>query len=679
MNIVKSSQQEIKKLLTNSFFRLAVFVIACLPLLYGVLYLWAFWDPYAKLNNIPVAVVNQDEEVQNSQNESVNYGDELVDNLKENNTLEWDFVTQDEADQGLQNYKYYAEIIIPSDFSKNIVSISSDNPSKAIIEYKARESNNMIAAQLTNRVTEEITKNLNNKITSTSIEQIFLGIRNSADSLQVAADGSSQIVSAQSSAINGAQKILDGINTAATGSNDLSAAIKTASDGTLALASGTNDLYNGMKKFNSGLSDLGAATTVLLNSSQSLSDGISTVNTGVNTYINANTTIMTNIETANQLLKDPDTINPTYKIPNKYVAAQILSSIVTQATSTESQTKIASLQTGLSQLVSGSAQLASGTSTLNSSVNNSVINSGKTIESGLEKTSTASNTLASGMNEIYSGSQKLASGNKELADGQTQLINGLNDINSGTTTLSDKLSSGASTAKVNTTNEKINKLVPIISQPVETSDISISKIINYGTGFAPYFIPLSLWVGGLVLFLLIKLNPINKDEEKMAPWKLILSKFITSIKISTIQTIILDCVLIFGLGIRATNYIQFFSFTILASWCFVAILEFFILILQDGGKFLGILLLMLQLTSASGTYPIETTPTFFQKINPYLPMTYVVKGLREIITGANTANIVTGYWIVSGFLLGALFLSLISAKVIKNRRLNLNIETQYEY
>ena len=88
---------------------------------------------------------------------------------------------------------------------------------------------------------------------------------------------------------------------------------------------------------------------------------------------------------------------------------------------------------------------------------------------------------------------------------------------------------------------------------------------------------------------------------------------------------------------------------------------------------------MLQLTSASGTYPIETTPTFFQKINPYLPMTYVVKGLREIITGANTANIVTGYWIVSGFLLGALFLSLISAKVIKNRRLNLNIETQYEY
>jgi putative membrane protein len=230
------------------------------------------------------------------------------------------------------------------------------------------------------------------------------------------------------------------------------------------------------------------------------------------------------------------------------------------------------------------------------------------------------------------------------------LGSGLADAVDGSKELRDKLKESVD-KNIKKTNENKNKIQSeVMSAPVDIHDISIDIVNNNGTGFVPYFVPLALWVGGMAIFFLVDLN-INKKKI----WKQFMPKFWVSLMVSIIQVLTLDLVLVKLLGLKVNMLWQFVAFGILLGGCFAIIQMFLTLAFGLSGKFIGIVLLMLQLTSSAGSYPIETAPLFFQKIGPYLPMTYAVSALRELVSGSNKEIVIYDVKIIFVFTLVFIF------------------------
>lgn len=666
MNIFKLSRNEVNEGIMNSrLIRLAILVVCIVPLLYGVLYLWAFWDPYSKLDNMPVAVVNEDVDyVENGK--TTNIGQELVDTLQQDKVLDWEFVSDEEAKEGLQSQKYFAEIKIPSDFSEKI-----SKPEKSTIIYTARESNSMIGAQLSSRVASEIASNLGRQLSQQYLDNIFFQTQESAESIQQASDGASQLSDGLSVISNGAEVLAKGSSDAYGGSDSLLNGMNKISLGSGDLNNGLEQTYAGSVSLDNGIAQSASGAQSLANGSAQLKTGVTQVNSGVNQLISNSSTITSQLVLVQNYLSDPSTLitdstSPFYGYTKLQAANAIISGIVTSSQSSETVKQLNDLKTGLSQVQSGADSVNSGVVSLSNALNNQIYPGSSALVTALNSLSVGSGSLDSAIKSATQGTGSLSSGLKEIASGSDLLNSGVVSAQNGSQELAQKLSDGAREAMQSSEDALSQKLSNTISNPVSLADESISKVANYGTGFSPYFIPLALWVGSLVIFLVIKIS--KKDIRGMKPKEYFLGKFLTLIKVGTIQAVILDLVLILALGLRPLNYILFFTFSILISWAFLAILEFLIAVLQDGGKFLGIVLLMLQLTSASGTYPVQTSPAFFQKISSYLPMTYAVRGLREIISGGNLQIIWSSFAIIIIFMVVFLsILMLFSNKIAKNR------------
>ncbi|MEU3504776.1 YhgE/Pip family protein, partial [Streptomyces hundungensis] len=198
--------------------------------------------------------------------------------------------------------------------------------------------------------------------------------------------------------------------------------------------------------------------------------------------------------------------------------------------------------------------------------------------------------------------------------------------------------------------------------PVKLASQAMHKAPNYGTGFAPYFIPLSLWVGAMVAYMLIA--PLNRRAlaAGASAWRIALAGWLPVAAIGLLQIAALMSVLHFGLGLEMERTAGTLGYLALASCCFTAIVQWLNAKFGAAGRILVLALLMLQLTSAGGTYPVQTSPAFFNAIHPYLPMSYVVDGLRRLITGGDLGVVWQGCAVLAAFTAGALALTALSAR-----------------
>ena len=150
--------------------------VVILPLIYGGLYLWAFWDPYGKMENLPVAIVNEDKcayKLEKKENKEYCFGQELIDKLGEEKQMNWQFVDKQTAEIGLENKDYYTLAIIPEDFSKNILSVDGDNTQQAKIEFKSRQASSFMAAKFSDTAFIKIKAALNEKISKEYFDKIL--------------------------------------------------------------------------------------------------------------------------------------------------------------------------------------------------------------------------------------------------------------------------------------------------------------------------------------------------------------------------------------------------------------------------------------------------------------------------------------------------------------------------
>lgn len=202
----------------------------------------------------------------------------------------------------------------------------------------------------------------------------------------------------------------------------------------------------------------------------------------------------------------------------------------------------------------------------------------------------------------------------------------------------------------------------MMSAPVDLQTQRLHEVPNYGTGFAPYFIPLALWLGALMTYFIVRpLNGRALASTASSP-RIALSGLIPGLTITFIQTTILVVVLRLVLHLNPVRPVAFLVFLFIATLSFTAILQLLTAALGTSGKFVAVLLLMLQLTSAAGTFPVETVPRFFQVLNPLLPMSYVVKGLRQALSGNDLTALSVNALVLLAFAVGAFVLTILATR-----------------
>lgn len=291
-----------------------------------------------------------------------------------------------------------------------------------------------------------------------------------------------------------------------------------------------------------------------------------------------------------------------------------------------------SLNTASQKLLSGSQSVCDGASALSAGANDLSGGTGK-LADGAKDLSTGNNKLAQGADALLAGTADLKDGAKTLSEGASSLYDGASQLNDGIMTAGSKVSENADTAK--TDLPLLNGLSDYASSSVKVESTPVNPVPNYGTAFAPYFLSLSLWVGALMIFLGTFLdtdsgfNILSRNSTRR-----FLRSFIF-LGLGIVQAFILGKVLEIGLGLQVKNVGLYYLACCLFSVTAVSIVQFFMVNMKSLGKFLCIVILILQLTSCAGTFPMETLPKFFNVLLPFMPMTYSVGLFKEAISGGD--------------------------------------------
>lgn len=345
-------KQEWKSLWRNKILMIVLVFIIAIPAIYTTLFLGSMWDPYGKLDNLPVAVVNLDEPVE-YEGETLNVGQKLVDKLKEDGSLCFNFTDADQAERGLKNGTYYMVITVPKNFSENATTLMDTVPKKMELDYKTNPGTNYIAMKMSETALEKIKTSVAQEVTKTYAETIFDKISEAGDGMKDAADGAGEIY-------DGTEKLADGNKT-------ISDNLKTLSEGTLTFKDGTSELKVGLSSYLDGVNQLSDGSTTLANGATTLLTGALKLNEGANSLSDGTKTLTSGTATLESGAKTLESGLKTYtdgvKQANDGAAALNANSSALTAGAQQ-------LTAGNEQLSSGSSQLLAGLNLMSSTVKN---------------------------------------------------------------------------------------------------------------------------------------------------------------------------------------------------------------------------------------------------------------------------------------------------------------------
>lgn len=343
-------KQEWKSLWRNKILMIVLVFIIAIPAIYTTLFLGSMWDPYGKLDELPVAVVNLDEPVE-YEGETLNVGQKLVDKLKEDGSLCFNFTDADQAERGLKNGTYYMVITVPKNFSENATTLMDTVPKKMELDYKTNPGTNYIAMKMSETALEKIKTSVAQEVTKTYAETIFDKISEAGDGMKDAADGAGEIY-------DGTEKLSDGNKT-------ISDNLKTLSEGTLTFKDGTSELKVGLSSYLDGVNQLSDGSTTLANGATSLLTGALKLNEGANSLSDGTKTLTSGTATLESGTKTLESGLKTYTDGVKQAndGAATLNANSSALTAGAQQ-----LTAGNEQLSSGSSQLLAGLNLMSSTV-----------------------------------------------------------------------------------------------------------------------------------------------------------------------------------------------------------------------------------------------------------------------------------------------------------------------
>lgn len=620
----------------NKKFMKAIIIIAVIiiPVLYSFFYLKAFWDPYGNLHDMNIAIVNLDE----GDNDE-NLGTELVNKLKDKDTMTITVLNNsDEAQEGLVNQDYYATITIPKNFTKDLNNAENSDRKVTTISYSPNQKNNYLASQIINKVVTTVETELRSEVSKKVVGKLSDKLEEVPNKMEEISDGASQLQ-------DGTSQLQSGLQELNKGTNNLSTNYEKFDSGVDSAYAGSNKLANGLNSLNSGADEIYSGTSQLAEKTNTLNAGVSSYVKGVNQLVSSVNATSTQIQKVGEDLvnyqqtHNPDALND---------AAKRLQGM--QSSSAGSAQLLGTLQ-------SKGTELEQGVNLLNTKVQ--TLNSGMfTLKQGISSAKTGNEELQKGLKKLSTNSKTIKEGTKQLSNGSSQALNGSQTLLNGTNTFKNEINNGIENTQEELKN--LNGLDEYTSEPVEVDEQDYAQVDSYGVGFAPYFMSISLWVGALIMLIIFYYDP--EDRFKLLG-RNAQNKYLRAglyFAISVTQGIVLGFILKAGLGFGVTNIWLYYGTCILTSIVFFSILQFLVIKLGDVGKFLGILLLVLQLAASGGTFPIETVPKFFQSIYKFMPMNYTIRLIKESLIKVDNGMIAKNACILVGIFIVFMAITLIA-------------------
>lgn len=661
--------KDCQEVMKNRLITIIVVALMIFPSLYAWFNIEAFWDPYGNTKNLSVAIVNQDKDYE-FKNQKLNFGNDIVKNLKENRSLDWNFVNSKTAVEGLNTGRYYAILTIPKDFTKSLMSVTQVDVRKARIIYTTNEKTNAIAEKITdqgaNKLQAKISNHLIQVISKTSLGAMG-GISNMTDDITPKLTEmkkslqrlDAQLVNSKKLAENNKNMIGDLDKSLASSKASLDAIKRTMNSAKKInddIGSMATDATSGIQNSSVSLKSVSRDVSRILESSVNLAQSLNSIgDKGAQQAVISIGNIKDKIDQAatrvnniSQVLNDINVVNSNVlnnavtRLNNEYRsltdASSRLAGIIDQVNSTSSLTYsqvqdivniVADSNKGINDIISDFDDLV--TRPL-SRVNGNV----STITGDIRSMVDSTGQLYPSVNNFINTASTL---NGRVGSSITILESSI-DILRGQVSDSIKMIDEIQNNKDlkafnNVIKSNILERADFIKNPVEIKEEKLYKMANYGSSMAPFYSVLAAWVGVIILSTILSTEP-SKQYRSIDRYLGRLSFFLI---LSLIQSIIISTGDLLLLGVTAKEPVLFILILMLCSIAFCILIFTLVSCFKTLGKGIAMFLLVIQIGGSGGTFPVQMTPTFFRTINSVIPFTYGINACREAIGGVYMQNL----------------------------------------
>ena len=666
-NIIEIFRNDIKEVFRKTNTWIIIVGLIFLPSMYAWPNILSSWDPYGHTNNIKVAVTSEDEGA-TVDGKELNLGNSLVEGLKNNRNLDWQFVSnKQQAEDGVRIGDYYASIVVPKNFSQDMTSVSRTEPQRATIEYTVNEKINAISPKITNSGASAIANNISKNFVETAngiifeklheagikFEENLPSIEKAKEEIFKLNDNFSTYESTLSELIG---KVEYGYNILNNVQNTLPEIDRLATN-SIMIADKAGITINNIQGFNERLlpiinnhlnvveevskeaniiakelqkkpdktEEIKARQKALDSRLQASTERLQLVK-NIFEYFNrlSNERIFNNqLERVTTLLNDITTIKEVNNnIYNKMDHYDEIADTVKE------------------EFVNKSARINEVSSNMNSKLNVEVAPLISQVLSKAEvNIDKVSGIIAGAQGELPAVERKLSETEVKISNAYGKLLSLQAQMPSAKSKI-QKLTDEIKKADSGIDKNQLFNLLKVdykqqaefFANPVKLQENKLYHIENYGSAMTPFYTVLSIWVGSLLMSSLLT-TKVEDEEKKYKPYQKYFGRGLLFVIISLFQTLIITLGDMYVLGTQATSPYRFVLYALLISLLFSSIIYTIVCILGNVGKAVCIVLLVLQLGSSGGTFPIQMTSEFFQALYPKVPFTYSIGLLREAVGG----------------------------------------------
>lgn len=697
-------KRDILRLLKNPVALVITIGVCVIPSLYAWYNIVANWDPYGNTANIKVAVANNDQGTSNEYVGELNAGDETVSKLKENDQLGWVFTDADTAVEGVKSGEYYAAIIIPDDFSTNLTSMLTGTFTQPQLEYYCNEKKNAIAPKVTDTGAQTVEEQINETFVATVSETLVEKIQNAAGDLDAQGaetqggilenvQRSNQALQDVRDALAGMQKTIatskeagaKADETLSALSGQIPSLVNALDKGDALLASARTSSRNFASSLNTtlshGLTQMGKASSNANVAVGKLSGAISAAGGKVD---GALADVQMVINDVNRIIIDIREITGIDSglvlsaLEEQLAELQTLKDAL-QDQSTDIQNSAGAIAGAVSSLDSATQQGISAMEGVQQDMASTVL---PQLSQGMDSFSEVSGDLTGVVASLEPTIAQARGVLAQLTTTLDQASSTMSQADSSLEKLQGTLSTAANDVAALRASESLDKLDEILgassadladfmSSPVALTTKAVYPVSNYGSGVAPFYTNLALWVGGCVLIAIIKLEVDGEGIGAFTATEGYFGRWLLLVVLGFVQAFIVCCGDLV-LGMQCLRPELFVLAGIFTSFVYVNIIYALASAFKHIGKALVVILVIVQIPGSSGMYPIEMMPDFFQRLHPLLPFTYGISAMRETIGGMYGMDYAINLGVLAVFLAVALFIG------VKLRTLMLNLNLLFD-
>ena len=704
-NVWKIFQRDMMRVRNNVIALVVIIGISVVPCLYAWFNIAASWDPYSNTGNLKVAVASADEGYEGSLIPiEINIGDKVLSALRENTQMEWVFTTEEKATSGVKSGKYYAAIVIPKDFSNKMMSVFSEKVEKPEITYYSNAKENAIAPKVTDKGAGAVQRQVNEVFIETVSDTTLTvlqavsnmtqasGAETIVDNLntnlnQIAGDltASAGLLESFSDMTGSAQKLLNSTTeflqtvqqqtkesrqtfqeTSKTFSG-LDDSMDAAADSVGTALKSAENVYDQMDQVISGaFSDESADAQQIASTLDTLAGQVGNVVTAYTSVRDSVAAVADKYPETSPLVDAIVVRMDTSIQQQKNLQSKLQDSAKGLRDAT---TDLGTARSELKDLAAKNRENMSGVSaSYKSSVQKSLNQLSASLTSSKQEISSLLSQLDQSANGIYkltdTADSDLSEIQKVLGDSGELLAEASDRIADTTAKLDEMETSGDFSELEALISGDKSAISTFLAAPVSLDTHKIYEIANYGSSMAPFYSVLSIWIGGIVLVAMLKVNVsenCTKGLKNVKLHQIYFGRFITFMIVGLFQSTLIALGGLLYLGIQCEHPFLFLLGCWFSSLVFVNIIYTLTVSLGDIGKAVSVILLVVQVAGTGGTFPIEVAPSFFRAVYPLLPFTHSMAALRETVGGMYGMN----YWIDLGKLAIFLGISLIVGLVLR--------------